>query len=351
MRVFHLPTNYASQVSILVRALNDIGVEARGLVSEHKFTPLDSNVKPFELITSYKQQPIKTIRLCMEVEAAIRWADVIHWHGVFEILPKSFDLKYTVLLKKARIVSFWGSNIRIPDITIKDNPYLKKFLANSKDSYPISYSSSRIRQEKFAKYGFECTFPSPELEVCIQRDLFPRPFRLDASLTIEEFKPHFPDPTRKKLLVVHLPTNSLLKGTNDVLKTISQLKCDFDFDFKLIENMSRSEALSFVRECDIVLDQFMVGSYGTVSLEAMAFGKPTVCYLKPSVIEGLSEDCPIVNANVDNLKTVLAGLFTNGTFRYNLGVKGRAYVEKYHDSHKMAEQLKTIYLDMLNNKN
>lgn len=32
MKVLHLPTNIASQISVSVRALRDIGVDARGLV-------------------------------------------------------------------------------------------------------------------------------------------------------------------------------------------------------------------------------------------------------------------------------------------------------------------------------
>lgn len=52
---------------------------------------------------------------------------------------------------------------------------------------------------------------------------------------------------------------------------------------------------------------------------------------------------PIVNATEDTLGEVLEGLLTDGARRYELGVRGRAFVEKYHDALKVASELVAIY--------
>ncbi|MEM4202665.1 MAG: glycosyltransferase [Candidatus Methanomethylicaceae archaeon] len=350
MRVLHLPANIASQTSITVRALRDIGIDARGLVLNSSPIQGNEGIETFE-IGSRRRHPIHGVRQTLSwwyaVESAIRWADVVHWHSSGRALPKDLDLRYIALLNKARIVEFWGSDIRIPEIAVRDNPYLAKLLSDPNNDYHISYKSSREVQERFARYGFECLIPGPELVAYVQRDLFPSLFRTEARLILSEFEPKYPDPTLCKPVVVHTPSRLMAKGTPSVLRAIEQLKAQYDFEFKIIHGVPHDEALAMVRDCDIMLDQFVSGSFGVAALEAMALGKPVVCYIKPSLIPQLPSDCPIVNANQDNLVEVLGSLLEDGQRRHELGREGRAYVEKYHDAHQIARQLVTVYQELI----
>ena len=94
----------------------------------------------------------------------------------------------------------------------------------------------------------------------------------------------------------------------------------------------------------IFIDQIILGSYAAAAIEAMSMGKPTVAYIMPSVFKkGVSESCPIVNANPDNLKAVLIDLINNPQLRNEIGRKSRKFVEEFHDSDKLAIQLLDIY--------
>ena len=115
----------------------------------------------------------------------------------------------------------------------------------------------------------------------------------------------------------------------------------------MIHGVEHSKVLEIVRDCDIMLDQFVLGAHGVAALEAMAFGKPTLCYIKPSFVGRYPNDLPIINANQENLTEVLAGLLEDGQKRYEIGCRSRAYVEKYHDAHKIARDLVVIYQDLL----
>ena len=114
--------------------------------------------------------------------------------------------------------------------------------------------------------------------------------------------------------------------------------------------MSRNEAIKWVQKADIFLDQFVIGDHGMAALEAMALGKPVVCYIKPSMSGKYPSDCPIVNASQDNLTEVLESLLTNGKRRCETGKESRAYVEKYHDAAALAHQLVEIYREMIAGK-
>lgn len=353
MRVLHLPHNIASQISITVRALRDIGIDARGLVLNNSPTQGNEGIETFEIV-SRRRHPIRgiyqTLSWWYAVQSAVHWADVVHWHFGSRTLPGDLDLKHVAFLNKARIVEFWGSDIRIPKIAVDDNPYLAKLLLDANNDYAISYERSRTSQERFARYGFECLIPASELLAYVQQDLFPSPFKTEVRLIISEFDPKYPDPTRRRPVVVHMPSRLMAKGTPSVLRAIEQLKAQYDFEFKLIHGVPHPEALAMVRDCDIMLDQFVIGSFGMAAVEAMALGKPALCYIKPSLVSRLPPDLPIINANQDNLVEVLGSLLEDGQRRHEIGRQSRAYVEKYHDAHQIARQLVTIYQELIEKK-
>lgn len=344
--------NIASQISITVRSLRDIGVDAQGLVANNRAIQGSEGIRNFET-PSLRRHPlrgsIQRLLLIYTFQTAIRWADVVHWHFNLSILPKNLDLKYINFLDKPRIVEFWGSDIRIPEIAVKDNPYLAKLFADPNNDYHISFKSSRLAQEKFAHYGFQCLIPSTEMLPYVQRDLFPTIFRTNARIILSEFSPKYPDAGRQKPVVVHMPSRLMAKGTPSVLHGIEQLKNRYDFDFKLIHGVTHAKAVSMLGDCDIMLDQFVVGGFGVATLEAMAMGKPVLCYIPPN-IKNLPPDIPIVNANQDNLAEVLGNLLGNGALCNQIGRQSRAYVEKYHDAHKIAQDLVKIYEELIDKK-
>jgi hypothetical protein len=278
--------------------------------------------------------------------SAIAWADVIHWHYGELILPHGFDLRWTRFLRKPGVAEFWGSDIRIANIEAADNPFFARY-APVEHQAELTYERSRRTQSIFSQAGFQCLVPDNAMLTYVQEDLFPKVQLVRQRLMISDYRANPPDPWRRRPLLVHGPTNPKLKGTEFVLAAIEKLKAEFDFEFRLVHNMPRQQALDNMSEADIFIDQLVLGGHGLATLEAMALAKPVVCYIKPSVAAGYPPDLPIANANPDNIVDVLRTLVMDGHLREELGLRGRAYVEKYHDAIQVADQLKTIYHGLL----
>ena len=79
----------------------------------------------------------------------------------------------------------------------------------------------------------------------------------------------------------------------------------------------------------------------------MAFGKPVVCYINPSIGKDYPPDLPVINANPDNIEDVLEALIASGAERCEHGRRSRAYVEKYHDDEINARRLVEIYSEVI----
>jgi Glycosyl transferases group 1 len=337
----------------MVRAQQAIGLDARGIVLTHHVMRSDNGIRAIAAVEpgmSRTRTRLQLLRRLLQLISAVQWADVVHWHFDTRVVPHDLDLKVVAALGKARLVEFWGSDIRIPEIAVRDNPYLARLLAEPDAGYAISFAQSRTAQERFARHGFACLAPGPELPDYVQPDLFPAAYRSEAALDLDGFEPSYPDPTRQRPLIVHMPSHLAIKGTAAVLAAVERLKAGCDFDFRLVHNVPREEALKIVSECDILLDQFVIGSFGTAALEGMALGKPAVCFLKPSVMANLPPGVPYVNANPDNLAEVVGSLLADGIRRQEIGRSSRAYVEKHHDSKTVARQLAGVYSEMLDSR-
>jgi len=354
VKVLHVPHNVASQMSVTVRGLRNIGVDARGLVRNNHLIKDDRELETFTIDRKNKN----TIKRWKQEKAwrsaflkAVRWADVVHWHYTTRALRWNLDLMYVSLLNKGRIIEFWGTDIRDPEIASIDNPYMERFYKDDPEFEERRRVKSIKNQTRFAKYGFKCLIPGEELGAYVNRDIFPTFYRTRQRLILEDYPVAYPDRDNPYPLVVHMVSNKVRKGTESVLRSVNQLKNTYAFDFKLIHNVSKSEAAAVLRQSDIVLDQFVVGDYGLAAVESMASGKPTVCYIKPSILKEYPEDFPVVVASQDNLAEVVEALLKDGWRRHEIGRRSRAYVEQYHDGRKVVRDLVCIYEELLGKKN
>jgi glycosyltransferase involved in cell wall biosynthesis len=350
MRVLHLPYNIASIPSHTVKGLRQTGVEVYGLMLGNALVQSADGLKVIEPVPRRKvyRWVWRSFRWLYNYLKWVAWADVIHWYFT-PVLPWGLDLKYIKALGKPGVVEWLGSDIRIPEIEFEDNPYYKAAFYSGYEYQSESLQRSRQVQKKFAEAGFASIVPVCMLRY-VQTDICPRVYVVPQRILLSDYNTAYPDPAVTRPLIVHAPTAPIAKGTPAVLKAIEKLKIAYNFEFRLLHGMSRNEALQVVQRADIFLDQFVVGDHGMAALEAMAFGKPVVCYIKPSMIDKYPPDLPIINATQDNLPDVLEPLLRDGELRHEIGKRSRAYVEKYHDAIKLAYRLVDIYQEVIEDK-
>ena len=159
MRVLHLPVNIASQISVTVSALRDIGIDARGISLNNALICDDKGIDSYKIHNTKKlsvRSIINTLFSWRKIISALRWANVVHWYFGTRSFQLDLFLKYLALSNKTRIVEFWGSDIRIPEIASADNPYLASLYKRLEKYDSQSYINSIEVQSKYSRYGFEC---------------------------------------------------------------------------------------------------------------------------------------------------------------------------------------------------
>jgi glycosyltransferase involved in cell wall biosynthesis len=349
MRVLHLPFNIASQITTTVRALRDIGVAARGLARSGVIT---SN----EYVETFPPRPKGIAGVWSPLDryyrtlSMVAWADVVHWHYGWA-LHGELDLRYAQMLGRKLCVEYWGSDIRVDEVEAADNIYFARTVGEQHASLQAvralmdrNRERSEFLQRTFAEAGARVILPCPSLAPHLigrSRDSY---FTTRQRVYLQDFTPRYPDPARPKPVILHAPSSQRIKGTRYVQAAITELEGrGLQFEYRQIENMPHAQALELMADCDIYVDQLILGSHGIAALEAMAFGKAAVCYIKPSMQGQYPPELPIVSASPDTLANVLAELLADRARIADLGRRGRAYVEQYHDAVKLARGILAFY--------
>lgn len=146
--------------------------------------------------------------------------------------------------------------------------------------------------------------------------------------------------------IVHAPNHRQYKGTHYLLETVERMKKQgYKIELVLIERVPNDEALRLYKEADIVAEQFLIGWHGFLAIEAMALGKPVICYIRKREYLLSPEECPIVNANPDHLEEAIRDLVESPEKRGHLGEMGRRYVEKHYSLEAFSQRLRRVYVD------
>ena len=347
LRVWHVPVNYGSLPANTVRLLRAGGVDAHGLFFTNSVMRSHEGVKA--IVGAPFKQPVRWL------VSRIRWIatfarqlltlkpDIVHWYFGKTALPFDIDLLIVRRLKIPRLVEWQGSDIRTPEVENADNPYYARALAEGYEYAEVESLTNAInRQARFAQAGFASAAPIGMLQY-VRKDIFPQTHVIHQRLLLSEYTPRFPELNNAIPRIVHSPTAKIAKGTPAVMRAIEQVKPRLAYDFRLVSGLPYAEAQEITRNADIFLDQFVLGDIGMASLEAMALGKPVVCYIKPSLAARYPDDMPIVNATQEMLPNVLAELIASPRLRRELGERGRAYMEKHYDSQKLTDELTSLY--------
>lgn len=142
--------------------------------------------------------------------------------------------------------------------------------------------------------------------------------------------------------VVHAPSRAALKGSEHVERTMARLVADGLVEYVRVEGVPPDEVRTAVRSCDIVLDQFSIGTYGVLAAEAMAAGRLVVSYVSPLVRRAVEGELPIVEATPEDLEEVLRSVLADRDAAQATAAAGVAFVREHHDGRRSGEVLRDV---------
>ena len=329
LRVLFGPFHIAGMLWEYRTGLRALGVDAKVVVFSHHPFDYPADIE-FQVTGNKYLKYLKLILLRFLLAPKLIYNyDIFHFVFGESLCPYRLDVFALKLFNKKIVMHFVGSDIR-PRKIAKDeilNLNKKKKLARFWEKYADAiisfpeYSQLLTKKYNTIPLGYDLEYWKP-------------------------FKPKINIKNDGEILIVHAPSNRGKKGTEYVIKAIEELKeSGYKIEFKLLEALPNSEIREWVNISDIVVDQLIIGWHGIFAIESMALGKPTLCYINEDWKKDVSyaKDLPLVNTTPDTIYVNLKLLLENPDLRKEIGQKSRKYVEKVHDSKKVAKQLLEFY--------
>lgn len=346
IRILHCPLNTGNIPWIMSRAERNLGLKSDLIVLKEHPLYIDNFDQNLEIDLPTIPNEIKRIKL-------LKWAlnnyDIFYFNFGSTIIDHPFpgffylDLPILKRAKKKIIMLYQGDDVR-------DRKY---FFQKYKSPYPTSQYSikdsfwdyiHKKRAEKIARFADRIFAVSPDLMNFIpaRAKLLPVPVDLSSLKPSKKY-------SKNKITIVHAPSDRSAKGSETIIKIVKRLMTKYPINFILVEKTRYTKALAIYQQADIVIDQILIGWYGSFAAETMAMGIPTIAYLRQTDLTQyvpFYQEIPIVNANEESLEVSLSVLIKNEKLRMEIGQKSRKYVEKYHDSAKIAQENKKMYEDL-----
>lgn len=144
-----------------------------------------------------------------------------------------------------------------------------------------------------------------------------------------------------------------IKGSPHVLDAIERLKNEgYAVEYYFLSNTPSRLMRYYQAQADIVVDQLIYGWWGSTSIEAMALGKPVVCYINPDWKKNFLSafpsfrSLPFIEANTETVYEVLKELVTNPKLRAQQALESRTFAEQFYNIQKNTDELEKILYDI-----
>ena len=249
--------------------------------------------------------------------------DILHIHKGYSLFHRALDLKLAKSLGLRVFIHYRGSEIR-PDMesTVLSEAVLEKVRNEADIAEKILVKDGQLA-ELLRSANIPCS-------------VFPNIVDVSPLDKIEK-----PTTVARKLKVVHIPTNTLAKGTEAVRQTMSKLSEVVDYEE--IQGIPHHLVLEKLFRADLVIDQLRTGTYGNTSLEAMALGTPVISYLNPVFTAYEPSTPPVISADKRNLADIVLHFCREREQLATIGNEGRAFALKYHSYERVGAELLQLY--------
>ncbi len=365
LKIFHGPSNIAGIAGELSRLERDHGLSSISTTYE---TP-DLNSNEDETLDLPKSGLKRLIVPPLFFFKALFKYNTFHFYFGQTFLWFGLDLIILKLFRKKVVMTYCGSEVRLMKyVDLIRNPYASiyeqevqkqldkkhsRWVWRLKSAIAFKYNTSffdnrKIRMMRFHKL-FVDRFIAIRDNYAYVNFVIPAK-RIEDQILINNIsvsKPTQFNTSNKVPVICHAPSNLVLKGSGFIEAALDNLKQEgLLFEYLKIQNVPFSQAKKMMQSSDVVVDQLVLGGIGSVSIEAMSYGKPVVAYLMQDVIDKHCPDIPVCNATIENVKDVLRELIVNRELREQKGKEGLAYIHRHYNKDKMVNDMIELYTSL-----
>lgn len=195
-------------------------------------------------------------------------------------------------------------------------------------------ASSSVNRRTAENSGLPVFFSTPDLALDLPAGTW-----LPVCIDVDSWACEEPLLERKVPRVVHVPSNSVVKGTAHVARILGDLDQRGLIEYVSPGPTPHSQMKALIQSADVVVDQVLSGFYGVAAVEAMAAGRVLIGSLAQDVASLMPEAPGFLTADPSTLKAVMESVFERRDELRESATRNLAFVRRWHDGTESANRL------------
>lgn len=233
-----------------------------------------------------------------------------------------------------------GSEIRVPSVHAEIYPTspFRDVPSEYRDLVAVMEKNTKV----WNKFFNESPVPTFVSTVDLL-DFVPKATYLPTIVQAQEWVAQRPINLKTQPVVLHIPTNPFLKGSNLIDPILKELEQQGLISYLRLEGVPPTEMPHYINQADIVVEQCVLGLYSVMAIQAMAAQRVAIAHVPNWVrarvpVEGL----PVVDATADQLATKIIDIIANAEKYQDFATTGPDFVTKLHTGEMSARALATF---------
>mgnify|MGYP006269025599 CR=1 FL=1 len=146
-----------------------------------------------------------------------------------------------------------------------------------------------------------------------------------------------------KPVVLHIPTNPFLKGSNLIDPILNGMDQAGVITYLRLEGVEPSKMPSYIHQADIVVDQCVLGLYSVMAIQAMAAGRIAIAHVPDWVRNRVpGGNLPVIDATADDLESTILDIISNFEQYRSTAQSGPQFVRQLHTGVQSAMALESF---------
>jgi hypothetical protein len=162
---------------------------------------------------------------------------------------------------------------------------------------------------------------------------------LPVAIDAERWTTTAPVLERDRPVVLHAPSNELLKGSQQIDEVLTRLADRDIIDYTRIGRVSHGEMPALLASADLVVDQLHLGLYGVLACEAMAARRLVISEVGERIRRRVPVEIPIVDVDHRTLEQRILEVASDPGRFVATADSGPDYVRRFHDGSYSARVL------------
>lgn len=269
--------------------------------------------------------------------------EVVHTHFMYTLSADGWELPVLKRLGRRLVVHFRGCEARDRARNMALHPAVNICQNCDHDPYICGTPSALRRRALARSFADAILVTTPDMRDFMPEALHFPFFAPEVAPTLDSARPAGHDFT-----IVHITNQPGIEGTRAIQQVIERLRArGRRIRFQWLHGLTHDQVLAALGQADLAIGKMKMGYYANAQIESMAFGVPTITYVRDEFMTDELRRSGFIFTTLDRLEATIEHYLDHPEALAEKRRIARQSILRLHDNDRLARRLVGLYRDLL----